>query len=179
MGLPWQEGKMHPSAPNAHAHTRQSNVELKAGCFRTQPLINSMYSPHHAFRGFARTLSLLNQKVWGQGHLTYLHVSVVSTPRALTMNAGCHCVCQLNLVLITSEWGQWASSPSKLESPAMIIITTNKTECLLCARHREGYTNVQNRSALKKLLSRRESTRRDSSSLEQDIKAHEENSQVS
>lgn len=102
-GLPCQDGKMHPSAPSAHAHTRQSNLELKAGCFHTQPLINSMYSPHHAFRGFARTLFLLNQKIWGQGHLTYLHVSVVSNPRALTMNVCCHCVCQLNLVLITAN----------------------------------------------------------------------------
>ena len=70
--------------------------------------------------------------------------------------------------------------PSKLETPAMSIIIIDNTDCLSCAKHRESYTNVQSSSALKRLLeSRRESPRGDSSSLKQNIRAHEDNGQMS
>ena len=49
--------------------------------------------------------------------------------------------------------------PSKLEAPAMTIITMDRTECCLCARQREGHTHIQNSSALKRLLeARKEAT---------------------
>lgn len=65
--------------------------------------------------------------------------------------------------------------PSKLEAQVMRIITLNNSEYLLCVRHRESYTNAQNSSALKRLLeSRRESTRGDSSSLRQNVRAYED-----
>lgn len=60
-----------------------------------------------------------------------------------------------------------ASSPSALLAPVTIIVITDVTESL-CARYGEGYRNVQNSFALKRLLwSRRKSTRRDSSCLKQ------------
>lgn len=70
--------------------------------------------------------------------------------------------------------------PSKLEAQVMRIITLNNSEYLLCVRHRESYTNAQNSSAFKRLVeSRRESTRGDSSSLRQNVRAYEDKGQTS
>ena len=98
-----------------------------------------------------------------------LSIKSLSAPTALTMN------CWLSFCLptkLSSHHRQMVPMDlhlSKLEAPAMTIIIMDKTECFLCARHREGYTHVQNSSALKRLLeSRKEATRGDSSSLQQD-----------
>lgn len=157
------EGKMHPSALNACARTDRPVWS----CFPTQPLINSMYSPHHQFPGFPWTLSLLNHKVWGQGRLTHLHVSglTISAPRALTMNRWLSLCLPAKLSPHHRQMVPVDLHPSKLEAPAMTIIT----ECFLCARQREGHTHIQNSSALKRLLeARKEATGWDSGSLEQD-----------